>query len=160
MDWFAGLRLTIISAIFASASLAVSGRASLLDRPLPAHYFLYAALSRYRHTKPSRSKCRIAHAALPFGTRVISHPDVPFDSRIQFVHHIVDRACIGHYAIFQLRTFFGQFHVHVNPSPLIAYTAPKLRKWRRNYIVRASDPPFVDIYQCDPTDFTVAVPAP
>jgi hypothetical protein len=29
-----------------------------------------------------------------------------------------------------------------------------------NYIVRASDPPLVDIYQCDPADFTILCARP
>jgi hypothetical protein len=153
-------RLTIISAIFALcmlSSLRPNKPAAIATLACSLLFFtlLYrdtATLSRLESHAESLT------AVLPFGTRVIPTLTSPDDSRIQFVHHIVDRACIGHcFTYSNYEPSSGQFHVRVLPgSPLIAYHAAVAQEMEAgNYIVRASDPPFVDIYQCDPADFTV-----
>jgi hypothetical protein len=153
-------RLTIISAIFAIcilSSLRPSKPAAIATVACSLFFFtlLYrdtATLNRLEVHAESLA------SALPFGTRVIPTLTSPLDSRIQFVHHIVDRACIGHcFAYSNYEPSSGQFHVHVRPgSPLISYSARDAQEMEAgNYIVRASDPPFVDIYQCHPTDFAV-----
>ena len=153
-------RLTIIAAIFCLCILSTlppSKPAALATLACSIFFFtlLYrdtAALNRLESHAESLT------AALPFGTLVIPTLASPLDSRIQFVHHIVDRACIGHcftYSNYEPSSF--QFHVRVNPgSPLISYSSADAQEMEAgNYVVRASDPPFVDIYQCSPTDFTI-----
>ena len=153
-------RLTIIAAIFALCILSTlrpSKPAALATLACSIFFFtlLYrdtAALNRLEANADSLT------AALPFGTLVIPTLASPPDSRIQFVHHIVDRACIGHcftYSNYEPSSF--QFHVRVNPgSPLISYSSADAQEMEAgNYVVRAGDPSFVDIYQCSPTDFTI-----
>jgi hypothetical protein len=153
-------RLTIISVIFAVCMLS-----SL--RPSKPAAFATLACSVFFFTLLYRDTATLnrleAHAesltaTLPFGTLVIPTLASPLDSRIQFVHHIVDRACIGHcFTYSNYEPSSAQFHVRVKSgSPLIADSAANAQEMEAgNYIVRASDPPLVDIYQCDPADFTV-----
>jgi hypothetical protein len=153
-------RLTIISFIFVLcilSSLKASRPAAIAT--LACSIFFFALL--YRDTamlNRLESHAESLTATLPFGTRVIPTLNSPSDSRVQFVHHIVDRACIGHcFTYSNYEPSSGQFRVRVSPgSPIIAYRAADAQEMEAGtYIVRASDPPFVDIYQCDPTDFTV-----
>jgi hypothetical protein len=153
-------RLTVISAIFALcilSSLRPNKPAAVATLACSIFFFtlLYrdtATLNRLEANADSLT------AALPFGTLVIPTLGSPSNSRIQFVHHIVDRACIGHcFTYSNYEPSAGQFHLRVLPgSPIIAYRAADAQEMEAgNYIVRASDPPFVDIYQCGPTDFTI-----
>jgi hypothetical protein len=153
-------RLTVISAIFALCTLSTlrpSKPAALATLACSIFFFtlLYhdtATLNRLE------SRAEALTASLPFGTLVIPTLASPPDSRIQFVHHIVDRACIGHcFTYSNYEPSSSQFHVRVSPgSPLIVYRAADAQEMEAgNYIVRASDPPFVDIYQCSSTDFTI-----
>jgi hypothetical protein len=153
-------RLTIITAIFALCILSAlrpSKPAALAT--LACSIFFFTLL--YRDTaKLNRleSHAESLTAQLPFGTLVIPTLASPSDPRIQFVHHIIDRACIGHcftYSNYEPSSF--QFHGRVSPgSPLIAFRAADAQEMEAgNYVVRDSDPPFVNIYQCSPTDYTV-----
>jgi hypothetical protein len=153
-------RLTIISVIFGFSILSTlrpSKPAALAT--LACSIFFFTLLYRDTATlNRLESHAESLTAQLPFGTLVIPTLASPPDSRIQFVHHTVDRACIGHcftYSNYEPSSF--QFHVRVSPgSPLIAFHADDAQEMEAgNYIVRASDPPFVDIYQCSPTDFTI-----
>jgi hypothetical protein len=153
-------RLTIISVIFALcilSSLRPSKPAALAT--LACSLFFFTLLYRDTATlNRLESHAESLTAALPFGTLVIPTLASPPDSRIQFVHHIVDRACIGHcFTYSNYEPSSTQFHVRVSPgSPLITYRAADAQEMEAgNYIVRDSDPPFVDIYQCSPTDFTI-----
>jgi hypothetical protein len=153
-------RLTIISAIFVLCILGnLTPSKPAVMATLGCAVFFFALLYRDTATlNRLESHAESLTASLPFGTLIIPTLASPLDSRIQFVHHIVDRACIGHcftYSNYEPPSF--QFHVRVSPgSPLIAYRAADAQEMEAgNYIVRASDPPFVGIYQCSPTDFTV-----
>src|SRR3984893_5222374 len=156
-------RLTIISPIFGLSILSTlrpSKPAALATLSCSILFFtlLYrdaATLNRLEAHADSLT------AALPFGTLVIPTLASPRDSRIQFVHHIVDRACIGHcFTYSNYEPSSAQFHVRVSSArPLMAYRAADAQEMEAgNYIVRTSDPPFVDIYQCDPADFTILCP--
>jgi hypothetical protein len=158
-------RLTVISAIFALCTLSTL-------RPSKPAFVGTLACSIFFFTLLYRDSATLnrleAHAeslttSLPFGTLVIPTLASPPDSRIQFVHHIVDRACIGHcFTYSNYEPPSTQFHVRVSPgSPLIAYRAADAQEMEAgNYVVRASDPHFVDIYQCSPTDFTILCARP
>jgi hypothetical protein len=158
-------RLTIISAIFALcilSSLRPSKPAAIATLACSIFFFtlLYRDTATLNHLE---SHAESLAAALPFGTRVIPTLASPSDSRIEFVHHIVDRACIGLcFSYSNYEPSSGQFHVRVSQgSPLIAYSTADAQEMEAgNYIVSASDPPLVDIYQCDPTDFTVLCARP
>jgi hypothetical protein len=153
-------RLTIISAIFGLSILSTlrpSKPAALAT--LACSIFFFTLLYRDTATlNRLEANAESLTAALPFGTLVIPTLASQRDSRIPFVHHIVDRACIGHcFTYSNYEPPSALFHVRVNPgSPLIASSAADAQEMEAgNYIVRASDPPFVDIYQCSPTDFTI-----
>jgi hypothetical protein len=153
-------RLTIISMIFALcilSSLRPSKPAAVAT--LACSLFFFTLLYRDNATlNRLETHAESLTVALPFGTLVIPTLASTPDSRIQFVHHIVDRACIGHcFTYSNYEPSSAQFHVRVTPgSPLIAYSAANAQEMEAgNYIVRAPDPPLVDIYQCDPADFTV-----
>jgi hypothetical protein len=153
-------RLTIISAIFALCILSsLRSNKPAAIATLACSIFFFSLLYRDTATlNRLESRAESLTASLPFGTLVIPTLGSPSDSRIQFVHHIVDRACIGHcFTYSNYEPSSTQFRVRVSPgSPLIAYRASDAQEMEAgNYIVRASDPPVVDIYQCSPTDFTI-----
>src|ERR1700730_8181564 len=153
-------RLTIISALFALCILSsLRPRKPAAIATLACSLLFFILLYRDTATLSRlESHAESITAKFPFGTRVIPTLTSPDDSRIQFVQHIVDRACIGHcFTYSNYEPSSGQFNVRVLPgSTLIAHHAAVAQEMEAgNYIVRASDPPFVDIYQCDPTDFTV-----
>jgi hypothetical protein len=153
-------RLTIISAVFALCILSTlrpNKPAALAI--LACAMFFFTLLYRDTATlNRLESHADSLTAQLPFGTLVIPTLASPRDSHIPFVHHIVDRACIAHcftYSNYEPSSL--QFHVRVSPgSPLIAFHPDDAQEMEAgNYVVRTNDPPFVDIYQCSPTDFTV-----
>jgi hypothetical protein len=153
-------RLTIISVIFALcllSSLRPSKPAAVAT--LACSVFFFTLLYRDTATlNRLEAHAESLTAALPFGTLVIPTLVSPSDSRIQFVHHIVDRACVNHcFTYSNYEPPSAQFHVRVKlGSPLITDSAANAQEMEAgNYTVRASDPPLVDIYQCDPADFTV-----
>jgi len=153
-------RLTIISAIFGLGILsALRPSKPTAVATLVCSIFFFTLLYRDTATlNRLEAHAESLTAAFPFGALVIPTLASPRDSRIQFVHHIVDRACIGHcFTYSNYEPPSAQFHVRVNPgSPIIANSAANAQEMEAgNYIVRASDPPFVDIYQCSPTDFTI-----
>ncbi len=58
---------------------------------------------------------------LPYGTRVIPTLSSPPDSRIEFVGHLADRACIGHcFSFLNYEPASGQFRVRAKPGNRIA----------------------------------------
>jgi hypothetical protein len=153
-------RLTIISVIFALcilSSLRPSKPAAIAT--LTCSVFFFVLLYRDTATlNRLETQAESVTATLPFGTLVIPTLSSPPDSRIEFIHHIVDRTCIGHcFTYSNYEPSSAQFHVRVNPgSPLIASSGADAQEMEAgNYIVRASDPPLIDIYQCNSADFTI-----
>jgi hypothetical protein len=96
-------------------------------------------------------------AALPYGRRVTETLGAPLDSRIYFINHIVDRACIGRcftYANYEPSS--GQFRIRVKAgSPLATASSDASEDMEQGeYVVRPEDLPMVQIYQCDENDLT------
>jgi hypothetical protein len=94
---------------------------------------------------------------LPFGTRVIPTIWAPPDSRVSFIGHIVDRACIGHcfsYANYEPSS--GQFRIHAQPgSPLVSASDDDTEDMQAGeYEVQDEDLPLMEIFQCDEKDLT------
>jgi hypothetical protein len=94
---------------------------------------------------------------LPFGTRVITTVWAPPDSRVSFIGHIVDRACIGHcfsYANYEPSS--GQFRVRVHPgSPVVSASDDDTEDMQAGeYEVQEEDLPVMEIFQCDEKDLT------
>ena len=92
---------------------------------------------------------------LPFGTRVISTISAPEGWRIQFIGHMVDRACIGHcFSYGNYEPCSGQFRIRVHPgSPVATASAQDAEDMAAGeYQVRGEDLPLRVIYHCDPAD--------
>jgi len=91
------------------------------------------------------------------GTRVIVTLDAPPDSRIQFIHHTVERACIGHcfsYANYEPSS--GEFRVRVREgSPVVTSSTDTAEDMAAGeYDMDETDLPMKQIYQCDAKDLT------
>jgi hypothetical protein len=94
---------------------------------------------------------------LPFGARVIATIWSPPDSRISFVGHLVDRACIGHcfsYANYEPAS--GQFRIRVRQgSPVVSASDDDTEDMQSGeYQVQDEDLPVMQIFQCDEKDLT------
>jgi hypothetical protein len=94
---------------------------------------------------------------LPFGTRVIETIWSPPDSRISFIGHMVDRACIGRcfsYANYEAAS--GQFRIRVRQeSPIVSGSDDDNEDMQSGeYTIQERDLPIVEIYQCDAKDLT------
>ena len=81
----------------------------------------------------------------------------PQDSRIQFIHHAVERACIGHcfsYANYEPSS--GEFRVRVRErSPVVTSSTDTAEDMAAGeYEMDESDLPMKQIYQCDAGDLT------
>ena len=94
---------------------------------------------------------------LPPGTRVIATVWAPPGSRIPFVGHAVERACIGHcfsYANYEPAS--GEFRVRVRKgSPVATSSTDDAEDMASGeYEVDETDLPLKQIYQCDSGDLT------
>ncbi len=94
---------------------------------------------------------------LPFGTRVMSTIWAPLDSRVSFIGHFVDRACIHRcfsYANYEASS--GQFRIRVRPgSPVVSASDDDSEDMQAGeYEVQDEDLPVMEIYQCDEKDLT------
>ena len=96
-------------------------------------------------------------ADLSPGTRVIVTIRAPADSRIAFISHAVERACIGHcfsYANYEPSS--GEFRVRVRKgSPVVTSSTDDAEDMASGeYEVDETDLPLKQIYQCDEKDLT------
>ncbi len=90
--------------------------------------------------------------SLPYGRRVTETINLAPDSRLWFVNHFVDRACIGHcFAYSNYEPPSRQFRVRVRPgSPVnTASEDDSFNMEQGFYVVRRQDLPMNQIYQCD-----------
>ncbi len=96
-------------------------------------------------------------SGLPFGTRVIATIWAPPGSRVSFIGHIADRACIGHcfsYANYEPSS--GQFRIRAHPgSPVVSASDDDTEDMQAGvYDVEDEDLPLKQIFQCDDQDLT------
>ncbi|HVH73203.1 MAG TPA: hypothetical protein VNB49_19120 [Candidatus Dormibacteraeota bacterium] len=96
-------------------------------------------------------------ARMPPGTRVVVTIDAPKDSRIQFIDHAVERACVGHcfsYANYEPAS--AEFRVRVREgSPVVTSSTDTAEDMASGeHEVDESDLPLKQIYQCDASDLT------
>ena len=96
-------------------------------------------------------------AGLAPGARVVVTIDAPQNSRIQFIHHSVERACIGHcfsYANYEPAS--GEFRVRVHEgSPVVTSSTDTAEDMASGeYEVDETDLPLKQIYHCDTGDLT------
>lgn len=94
---------------------------------------------------------------LPGGTRVIITARVPGDSRITFIGHAIERACISHcfsYANYEPSS--GEFRIRVRKGSRVAIASSDLGEDMSSgeYEIDDADLPIKQIYQCDAGDLT------
>jgi hypothetical protein len=152
-------RLTTVSAIFGLAVLACL-------KPRKWHAIGFAALAAaffvFLHDDAAylnqiEASAESVLSQLPYGTRVISSLSAPEDSRIEFIGHLVDRACINHcFSYLNYEPSSTQFRVRATPGNKFA-AAPYSQVEKMvssSYIFQPQDLPLVQLYECTPTDRT------
>lgn len=91
------------------------------------------------------------------GTRVIPTIWAPPGSRVSFIGHVVDRACIGHCFNFaNYEAASGEFRVRVRPGSRVVTASPDDSEDMESgeYELGDDDLPMKGIYQCDASDLT------
>jgi hypothetical protein len=154
------LRLTAVAAVMGLCVLA-------LMQPRKWHTAGFAVIATiffvflYQDTGTlNRMEAQIERliATLPKGERVTATIWAPQDSRLPFIVHMVDRACIGKCFSFQnYEPPSQQFRVRVqdDDSPLNTGDTDSSQEMEAGeYIVQPEDLPMAEIYQCDDHDLT------
>lgn len=96
-------------------------------------------------------------SGLPYGRRVVETINSWNDSRLWFINHMVDRACIGKcFAYANYEPPAGQFRVRVkHGSPIVTDSVEDSVKMESGfYVVRQEDLPMNEIYQCEEKDLS------
>ena len=96
-------------------------------------------------------------STLPPGQRVLATIWAPPDSRVPYVVHIVDRACIGKcFSYENYEPSSSEFRVRARQgSPVAAADADDRQDMELgDYVVQEEDLPMWQIYQCDEKDLT------
>jgi hypothetical protein len=154
-----GSRLTTISAILGLCLLALLKTrrwhlAGFGACALVFFAFLYQDTGWLNRLEASAE--RLTSGLAP-GTRVVATIDAPAGSRIQFIHHSVERACIGRcfsYANYEPAS--GEFRIRVREgSPVVTSSTDTAEDMASGeYEVDETDLPLKQIYQCDASDLT------
>ena len=101
---------------------------------------------------------RLIESSVPAGGRVTATIWAPPESRLPYIVHMVDRACVGKCFSFQnYEPPSRQFRVHVSEgsSPLNTDDSNTSQQMEAGeYVVRPGDLPMAQIYQCDENDLT------
>jgi hypothetical protein len=154
-----GSRLTTISAIFGICLLALlkPRRWHLAGFGACAVVFFTFLFQDTRWLNRLEANAEKLTTGLAPGTRVIVTIDAPKDSRIQFIHHSVERACIAHcfsYANYEPAS--GEFRVRVREgSPVVTASTDDAEDMSSgDYEMEEGDLPMKQIYQCDRRDQT------
>jgi hypothetical protein len=154
-----GSRLTTISAIlglciFASLKLRKWHFAGFGLGAMALFAFLYQDTGWMNQLEANAEKLV---ENLPAGTRVIVTARAPADSRITFIGHAIERACIGHcfsYANYEPAS--GEFRIRVRKGSWEAIASTDLGEDMSSgeYELDDTDLPIKQIYQCDAGDLT------
>ena len=96
-------------------------------------------------------------SSLPYGRRVVETIHDSEESRLGFINHMVDRACIGKcftFSDYEPSTL--QFRIRVVPgSPVVTDSMWESGNMEDGcYVVKAQDLPMNEIYQCDEKDLS------
>jgi hypothetical protein len=155
-----GSRLTTVSAIFGLGFLGLLKPRKWQLAGFGACALVFFAFL-YRDTgwlnRLEGNAERLVRDLNPPAARVIVTLDAPQDSRIQFIHHAVERACIGHcfsYANYEPSS--REFRVRVlEGSPVVTSSTDTAEDMAAGeYQVDETDLPLKQIYQCDAKDLT------
>jgi hypothetical protein len=152
-------RLTLVTAVFGLlvlASLRVPRWTVYGSSFCAAAFFLFLYQDTAKLDRLEANARRVVQT-LPAGTRVVVVANPPGDWRIEFIHHSVERACIGRcfsYANYEPSSL--QFRVRVLPgSYFVTDSADKSEAMSSgDWVVQQSELPLTSIYQCDEADFT------
>jgi hypothetical protein len=152
-------RLTTISAILGLCVLACLRpkkwqSAGFLAVAIVFFAFLYQDTKALNRMESNAEKL---FSELPYGTRVIPTIGPPEGSRVQFIGHLVDRACIGRcFSYSNYEPSSGQFRVRARKgSPVATDSADDSSDMEGgSYEVQHTDLPLVQIYQCEQDDPT------
>jgi hypothetical protein len=96
-------------------------------------------------------------AGLPAGTRVIVSAKAPAESRIAFIGHAVERACVGHcFSYGNYEPSSGQFRVRVGKGSWVVTSSADFAEDMAagEYELDDTELPMKQIYQCDASDLT------
>jgi hypothetical protein len=96
-------------------------------------------------------------SALPPGQRVLATIDAPQESRVPFVNHVVDRACVGRcFSFGNYEPASLQFRVRVREGSSVAASSADDAEDMASgdYVVEEETLPMFEIYQCDRKDWT------
>ena len=152
-------RLTIISAIFGLSVIGTlppkkwlfAGWACIAAVFL---FFLYQDTARLNRLE---ANAEALVQTSPPGTRVLYTIFAPPDSRLEFIGHVADRACVTHcFSYGNYEPSSGQFRIRVRPgSPVVTSSSDDTEDMAAgSYEVQDEDPPLKEIYQCDASDLT------
>jgi hypothetical protein len=154
------LRLTAVAAVMGLCVLA-------LMRPRKWHTAGFAVIAivfftfLYQDTgKLNRMEAEVERlvSTLPRGERVTATIWAPPDSRVPYIVHMVDRACIAKcFSVQNYEPASGEFRVRVKKggSPIATDDANDSQEMESGeYVVQPSDLPMAQIYQCDDSDLT------
>jgi hypothetical protein len=152
-------RLTTISAIFGLCVLACLRPkkwqfAGFMVVAMVFFVFLYQDTKALNRMESNAEKL---FSGLPYGTSVIPTIGAPEDSRVQFIGHLVDRACIGRcFTYSNYEPSAGQFRVRARKGSTVATDSADDSSDMEggSYQVQDTDPPLLQIYQCDEADPT------
>jgi hypothetical protein len=153
------LRLTTVSAALGLCALAFM-------RPRKRHAIGFGVIGAvffsflYRDTGTlNRMEAQMERlvASLPSGERVTVSIWAPSESRVPYIQHMVDRACIGKCFSFEnYEPASKQFRVRVEEDSPVAIddsdTSQEMEAGE--YVVQPSDLPMAQIYQCNDKDLT------
>jgi hypothetical protein len=152
-------RLTTISAVFALCVLGCLNSRRWQATGFAAcgvffFVFLYQDTGILNRMEAQAEKLL---SGLPAGTKVVATIFEPPGSRMEFIAHIVDRACIGRcfsYANYEPSS--GQFRIRVRQgSPVATASADDSEEIEGGaYEVQEEDLPLKLVYQCDSRDLT------
>ena len=152
-------RLTTISAVF---GLCVLGclkprRWQVIGFATCAAFFFVFLYQDTGALNRMESQTEKLLSGLAPGTKVIATISEPQGSRMEFIVHIVDRACIGRcfsYANYEPSS--GQFRIRVRQgSPVVTASSDDSEDMQSGaYEVQEEDPPLKLVYQCDQHDLT------
>jgi hypothetical protein len=152
-------RLTLVTAVFGLlvlASLRVP-RWSVYGSAVCATAFVLFLYQDTGKLDRMEANARRVVQTLPVGTRVVAVANPPGDWRIEFIHHSIERACIGRcFSFANYEPSSLQFRVRALPgSYFVTDSADKSEEMSSgDYVVQKSDLPLTSIYQCNEVDFT------
>jgi hypothetical protein len=165
--WFAdqsvfGLAISRLTSVTAVAGLCVLGSLQprlwhLVGFTLCAVFFFVWTYQDTAILNNMEAQVQQMVSGLPYGRRLITTIHAGSDSRLPFIDHMVDRACIEKCFVYSnYEASAKQFRIRANPgSPMVTDSMEDAGKMEAGtYLVRHQDLPMNQIYQCDALDFS------